>query len=58
MSQRYRKLPSELLHLTEEYDAYCLDEACAYIMQKLDEGAEPTFVVQYTSFEALYRQYQ
>lgn len=26
------------MHLSDEYDAYCLDEACAYIMSELDSG--------------------
>ena len=36
--QRYRKLPSEILHIEDPYDAYCLDEACAYVMSELDAG--------------------
>lgn len=42
--QRYKKLPSEILHIEESYDAYCLDEACAYIMSELDAGK--TFYVE------------
>ena len=43
MSQRYSERPSVLLRIEDEYDAYCLDEACALIMKHLDEKEEPMF---------------
>ena len=57
MAARYNKLPSEMLHLDDEYEAYCLDEACAFIQMKLDEGEDVTFKKEYNSFESLYSQY-
>lgn len=58
MSQRYRRPPSELLHIDDEYTAYCLDEACAYIMTKMDNGEEPVFKQKYSSFSELYKNYE
>lgn len=55
--QRYRKLPSEMMHISDPYTAYCFDEACAFIMSKLDAGEEMKFKTHYTSFTALYRNY-
>ena len=58
MSKRYRKTPSELLSISDEYTAYCFDEACAYIMGKLDAGGEIIFRRKYTSFHDIYSQYE
>jgi hypothetical protein len=33
--------PSELLEIEDAYTAFCFDEACAYIMQKLKDGEKP-----------------
>lgn len=41
MSQLYNKRPSELLNIESEYVAYCLDEACAYILTEMRAGKEP-----------------
>ena len=38
VAQRYNKLPSEILHIDDEYTAFCLDEACAYINMQLEKG--------------------
>jgi len=58
IAQRYRRLPSELLGITDTYTAYCFDEACAFIAGKLDAGEELTFNRQYSSFSDLYAQYE
>ena len=55
--QRYKRLPSELLHISDPYTSYCFDEACAFIMSKLDAGEEMAFKTHYTSFTDLYRSY-
>lgn len=55
--QRYKRLPSELMHISDPYTAYCFDEACALIINKLDAGEEMTFKTHYTSFTELYRNY-
>lgn len=42
-AQRYKKLPSEIIKIDDEYTAFCFDEACAYIMGKIDAGENPVF---------------
>lgn len=41
-SKLYKCLPSEIIGIDKEdtYTAYCFNEACAYIMVKLEEGKE------------------
>lgn len=58
MSQRYKKLPSEILHIKDEYIAYCLDECCAYIMGRLDSGEEIKIKKHYSSFTEMYADYK
>lgn len=55
MSQLYRKTPSELLAIEDEYTGYCLNEACAYIQAKIDSGDSPKFRVKYKSFTDMYK---
>ena len=42
MAKLYNCRPSAFFDLGE-YEAYCLDEACAYIQLQLKEGKEPVF---------------
>lgn len=42
MAQTYKCRPSELLNL-DGYEAYCFDEACAYIISELQEKKTPRF---------------
>lgn len=59
IAQRYKVRPSTLMgDDLDEYTAYCFDEACAFIMNKLDLGEEPCFHTKYHSFSDLYSQYQ
>ena len=44
MANLYNCRPSTLLNLQNEYDAYCFDEACAYIRMKMKDGEEPQFI--------------
>jgi hypothetical protein len=53
----YNRRPSELFFIEDEYTAYCLDEAVAYIIMKIKDGETPTFKVKYDSFKDLYRNY-
>lgn len=63
MSQRYNERPSVILGVDEEYAAYCLDEACALIMGRLDNKEEPNFAKKdedahkYNSLSELYAKY-
>lgn len=43
-SKQYSTRPSKLLCIEDEYIAYCLDEACAYIISQLEEGIKPKFI--------------
>lgn len=53
MSQRYGRTPSELLGISDQYTAYCLNEACAIIAANMDNGEQPSFVVRYKSYSEL-----
>jgi hypothetical protein len=55
----YKKTPSELLFIQDEYTAFCLNQACAYIRSKIEyDKEEPVFTKKYSSFSQLYEQYQ
>lgn len=36
-SQRYKLRPSEILNIDDDYTAFCLDEACMFIISMLEE---------------------
>lgn len=38
-----REKPSSLLALDDPYTAYCIDEACLYMVQQARAGREPDF---------------
>lgn len=58
MSKIYGERPSKLLDIADSYTAFCLDEACAYIINKLENDEEPKFVVNYSKPSDLYEKYQ
>lgn len=33
--------PSELMGITDTYLAFCFDEACSYIVKRIQDGDEP-----------------
>lgn len=43
MSQSYKQRPSEIIGITNKYDAFCFDEACIYILNQLKDEKEPIF---------------
>lgn len=53
----YRCRPSELMGLEEPYEAFCFDEACAFITVQIQNGNQPHFVKKYKSFKDLYKDY-
>ncbi len=65
MSNIYHKLPSELLGIECKYTAYCLDEACLYIMSQMEgkDKIKPKFKTKeskktkFKSFTELYASY-
>lgn len=36
-------LPSEIMGIDDEYTAFCFNEACSYIVSRLQDGDEPIF---------------
>lgn len=57
MSNLYKRTPSELLCIEDEYTGYCLNEACAYIQERINAGENPKFKTQFKSFKDLYAHY-
>lgn len=57
MANVYKCRPSSLLGIVDPYTSFCLDEACAYIIQQLEAGEEPTFRRKFTSFTDIYKPY-
>lgn len=51
MAKLYKVKPSDILGIVDSYTAYCLDEACAYIVSMIKNGEEPDFSIQKESLE-------
>lgn len=58
MSKQYRKSPSELLGIEDEYTGFCLNEACMTIQVRMENGESPQFHKKYRSFTDLYSNYR
>ena len=62
MANIYNVLPSQILGITDEYTAYCLNEACAVIRYRLENGEEPVLEVRqskhYTLPSEVYAMYE
>lgn len=43
MSKKFKVRPSEILEIEDAYTAYCFDEACVYILSKVENGEKPNF---------------
>lgn len=43
ISKNYKQRPSEILGIKNDYEAFCLDEACIYILNQLADDKEPDF---------------
>lgn len=54
----YNERPSKLFGINDTYTAFCLDEACAYIINKLENKEEPKFIVSYSKPSDLYEKYK
>ena len=54
----YKCRPTTLFNIQDAYTAFCFDEACAYVIAKIEEGETPTFREKYKSFTDLYKQYK
>lgn len=53
----YGKTPAELLFIDDEYTAFCLNQACAYIRSKIENKEEPVFKADNNSFSQIYSKY-
>ena len=40
-ANRFNKLPSEIARIYNEYEAFCFDEACDYIIRQLEDKKTP-----------------
>lgn len=45
MVKHYQMRPSQIINLNSEYEAFCFDEACSYILNELskEDHREPNF---------------
>lgn len=50
-ANKYRKLPSEILRIDDEYVAFCFDEACMYISNEIEQGNKPRWEDEKLSIE-------
>ena len=58
LSNIYKCRPSSLLDDDiDEYTSYCFDEACAFIIAKMENDEEPQFTKKYKSFKDIYSKY-
>lgn len=61
MAKMYNTLPSKILNVKDEYTAFCLNQACAYIRDMKESGAEPISNMERkkcTSFSDLYAKFK
>lgn len=42
MSNRMKERPSKIISINNDYEAFCFDEACIYILNKLQEEGTPS----------------
>lgn len=40
---KFNTRPSLLLHISGEYESYCFDEACAYLITQIEQEKIPMF---------------
>ena len=40
---KFNKLPSEIARVYQEYEAFCFDEACEYIIKQLEDKKNPVW---------------
>lgn len=64
IAKKFNRLPSEILHIDDEYTAFCFDEACCQILIHLENGEKPTYIErkkeepkEYKGFTDFYKEY-
>lgn len=58
MAQTYKCRPSEILYIKSEYVQFCFDEACAYIISKVQKGETPIFKKHFASISEALAKYR
>lgn len=43
IAETFKKLPSEVLGIDDEYVAYCFNQACIHILNEIKDGKKPIF---------------
>lgn len=54
MASVYMCRPSQLMGIDDAYTCYCLDELCAVILSRMQNGEKPRFEQKYKSAKAIY----
>ncbi|ARC85641.1 hypothetical protein U732_1125 [Clostridium argentinense CDC 2741] len=46
MAKQYKQRPSEIIGLKNDYEAFCFDEACTYILSNMqnEDSPRPKFI--------------
>lgn len=44
MSKQYSCLPSDILGIEDNYTAFCFNEACCEIIERLKNGEKPNYI--------------
>lgn len=46
MAKTYKVRPSQIIKLENDYDAFCFDEACDYVLSEIskEDAKEPKFI--------------
>ena len=57
IARLYGIRPSNLVGIEDAYEAFCFDEACAFIALQIENGEQPRFKKKYSSFKELYKNY-
>ncbi|MBC5786922.1 MULTISPECIES: hypothetical protein [Clostridiaceae] len=50
--------PSQVMGIDDPYTAYCFDETCLYISQRMERGDRPRYLVQCNGFREFYDRIQ
>lgn len=63
MSKQFNKAPSDILGIDDTYTAYCFDEACMFILGRLQDGEKPHYKIKgetehFASFSDMYKMYR
>lgn len=45
IARQYNCLPSSVVGIEDNYTAFCFNEACSYIRQRMDNGDEPIYQI-------------